>query len=411
MLKTVAGALCALLLGAAPQAWAAQAPGWIGTWGAAPVIPGADTSTRPVPRFAGQTIRQVVRISAGGIQVRVRFTNEYGTRPLHIGAARLALADTGGTIRPGSDHVLTFNGKTEVYIPEGAPMISDPIEMEVAALSSLAISLYLPDDAGPCTCHRVGSQTALISGPGDFTGATSFPIQSTTLTRPFLSGVEVRPRRAGAAIVALGDSITDGNASTADANHRWPDWLAERLYARDGARLSLGVVNQGISANRLLIDNDNQNALARFDRDVLGVAGARYLVVLLGVNDLGVNYGPPTPQRPRPPHVFTVEELIGAYKQLIERGRTHGLKVYGATITPYEGHGQWSPEGEAVRQQLNQWMRTSGAFDAVFDFDAAWRDPAGSARIRPGFGAPDNIHGVDAGYKALADAVDISLFR
>jgi lysophospholipase L1-like esterase len=363
------------------------------------------------PAFAGQTVRQVVRLSAGGSQVRIRLTNEFGSAPLHIGGAHLAMAAAGGAIQPGSDHVLTFGGSPEAVIPPGAPLLSDPVDWSLPPLASLAVSLYLPDDTGPCTCHQVGAQTGFISGPGDFTAAVQFPTASTFLYRTFLSGVEVRAEHAGGSIVILGDSISDGAVSTPDLNHRWPDRLAERLAARDGAGRAWGVANQGISGNRLLLDGAGPGALARFDRDVLGVAGARYVVVFLGVNDLGVGYGPATPQRPAPLHPPTAQAMIAAYRQLIARAHEHGLKIYGATITPYQGASYWSPAGDAVRRQINDWMLTGRAFDGVIDFDAAWRDPAQPGQIRDGFHAADHLHGSDDGYRALGDAVPLDLFR
>ncbi|HTY51013.1 MAG TPA: SGNH/GDSL hydrolase family protein [Steroidobacteraceae bacterium] len=438
--------LACVLCAAALPAHAA----WLGVWGAAPQAPNPAMGFFPAtPSFNDQTLLQVVRISAGGRRVRVRFTNEYGTRPLVIGAARIAIADAAGHFDPASSRALTFNGQPGISIPAGAPFISDPVALPVKALAQLAISIYLPGDTGPATGHFTGQQTAYVSGPGDFTARTFTP-QRKLQSRAFISGVDVdstapRPR----AIVLLADSITDGVGSTPDANHRWPDLLADRLAARPHG--ALGVVNMGISGNRLLVGGMGDSALSRFDRDVLSVPGAAYLIVFLGVNDLGMSYrqmpapgahpggpgarsaphaaaaGGPAPAsgtapaphaRPAvgpgnmlPPEHATAEDLIAGYRQLIERAHAHRLKIYAATITPYGGASYYSPAGEAVRQVINHWIRTSGAFDGVLDFDAAWRDPADPTRITAGLHAGDHLHGSDAGYRRLADSIDLSLFN
>jgi lysophospholipase L1-like esterase len=411
IMRALTGVLMALACAGTVAAAAAPpaAPRWIGSWGAPPVTPNLVPSARtPVTaRFGGQTLRQVVRISAGGRQVRIRVSNEYGREPLRIGGAHIALAGEGGAIRPGTDHVLVFSEHPATTVPPGAAVLSDPVTMDVAALSSLAVSLYLPADTGLCTCHPVAVQTGYASGPGDFTGAAAFPTQSTFLYRAFLTGVEVRTAQLAAAVVVLGDSLSDGTVSTPDGNHRWPDRLAERLNASAAGQRAWGVVNEGISGNRLLADGTGQSALARFDRDVLSVPGARYLVVLLGVNDLGQAFGPAAPAG----SPLIPEDLISGYRQIIARAHAHGIKVYGATITPYEGVGYWSAKGEADRQDINSWIRGGGAFDGVIDFDAVWRDPAHPARIRDGLHAPDHLHGSDAGYRALADAIDLKLFQ
>jgi lysophospholipase L1-like esterase len=403
----------AALACASPLPAGAAASGWIGTWGAAPTPPilSATVRSRISASFDNQTLRQVVRISAGGSWLRIRLSNEYGRAPLRIGAARIALAGPNGST-VGESRVVTFGGSPTAVIPPGAPLLSDPVEMKTAALSSLAVSLYLPEPTGPCTCHPIGAQTGFLSGPGDFTAAAEFPAEQRFVYRAFLSGVEAAPDRPASEIVVFGDSISDGTVSTPDLNQRWPDRLAERLQKRDGSRRAWGVVNAAISGNQVLGNGSSTNGLARFDRDVLSVPGARYVVVFLGVNDLGVNLGPSAPGAPpRPGPRLTADDLIAGHRQLIERAHAHGLKIYGATLTPYEGAGYWSPEGEAGRQALNQWIRTSGAYDGVIDFDAAWRDPAQPSRIREGLAAADHLHGTDLGYRILGDAVDLALFR
>lgn len=393
-----------------------EAANWIATWAAPPVPPSVATGPLPAsPMFKNQTIRQVVRISAGGNRVRIRFTNEYGTKPLVIGAARVALADQKGSPKEGADKPLTFAGKTTAVIPEGAPLLSDPLDLPVMALSSLSISVYLPEDTGPCTCHDTGMQTAYVSDTGDFTDKAFTPKQ-TMPARAFLSGVEVETTAPAKAIVVFGDSISDGMGSTVDANRRWPDLLAEKLAARDPAK-AWGIVNQGISGNRVLNDGAGQSALGRFDRDVLAVPGVAYVILFEGINDLGISFGDfngPMAERFKslqPAHKATAEAMIAGYRQLIDRAHAKGLKIYGATIAPYEGTGYYSTEGNAVRETINKWIRTSGAFDAVLDFDAVFRDPARPTQVADGLHAGDHLHGSDAGYAALAKSIDLSLFN
>jgi lysophospholipase L1-like esterase len=388
---------------------------WVQTWGASPLPPTPAFGPFPAtPSFNNQTLRETVRISAGGRRIRIRFTNEYGTQPLVIGAARVALADEKGNIQPGSDHPILFSGQPAVTIPAAAPFVSDPIDLPVKALSSLSISLYLPQDTGQCTCHQVGVQDAFVSDTGDFTDKAFEPRQ-TLQVRAFIAGVEVETAPSTRAVVVLGDSISDGVGSTVDANHRWPDLLAERLDAK-GAN-AWGVVNMGISGNRILGDGAGQSALARFDRDVLSTPGVKVVIVFEGVNDIGISYG--TPQGPladrfkalAPAHKVTSDDLIAGYRQLIARARSRGLRIVGATITPYGGAMYYAAEGETVRQAVNHWIRTGHEFDGVIDFDAAIRDPNDPTRIKEGFHAGDHLHGSDAGYVAMAAAIQLSLLK
>ncbi len=402
----------ALLINALPG----EGAEWIATWGAAPLPPTPALGPFPAtPSFHDQTVRQVVRVSAGGERVRIRFTNEYGTKPLLIGAAHVMLADTAGVPQAGSDKEILFAGKPSALIPAGAPLLSDPVELPVKALSSLSISLYLPEDTGPCTCHSTGMQTTYVSDRGDFT-KRSFEPKEKIQSRAFLSGVEVETARSAKTVVAFGDSITDGLGSTVDADRRWPDLLAARLAARGGP-VAWGMVNMGISGNRILDDNAAQNALARFDRDVLSVPGAAYVIIFEGVNDLGLSFGDfsgplaASFKNMAPAHKATAEALIAGYRQLIARAHSKGLKVLGATITPYGGSAYFSAQGEEQRQAVNRWIRTGGAFDGVLDFDAVWRDPAQAARIKAGLHAGDHLHGSDAGYDALARSIELGLFK
>ena len=395
---------------------AGNASEWIGTWGAAPEPPRAAGGRFPAtPSYENQTIREVVRIAAGGGRFRVRFTNEYGTKPLVIGAASLALADSKGDIAAESIRPLTFAGQRSVTIPAGAPYLSDPVELDAKPLSNLSISLYVPQDTGQCTCHGVGMQKADVSGPGNFTDEPFMP-KSSTQARAFISGVLVETSRPGKTIVAFGDSITDGVGSTVNADRRWPDLLADRLIARKD-RLQWGVVNMGISGNRVLNDGAGQSALARLDRDVLSVPGVAYVIVFEGVNDLGISFGHFTgplaeafKSQAASGHVST-EQMIAGYRQIIDRAHARGLKVFGATIAPYEGAAYYSEDGEAVREAINQWIRTSRSFDGVLDFDAALRDPADPKRIATPLQAGDHLHGSDAGYAAIAHSIDLALFR
>jgi lysophospholipase L1-like esterase len=402
--------LLAALLSASPV-FAAQ---WVTSWAASPLPPAPGMGPLPgTPSFDNQTIRQVLRLSAGGSRLRLKLTNEYGTAPLRIAAATVSLVAEDGKLGPVLP--LSFAGQKAVVIPAGAPLLSDPLQLPVGARARLSVSLYLPEPTGPCTCHSVGVQDAFVSGPGDYTAA-SFTADHTVQMRAFVSGVEVQSAR-GRTIVVLGDSISDGVGSTVNTDHRWPDLLAARLAARkDGS--SWGVANQGISGNRVLDGGAGESALSRFDRDVLGQAGVTHVILFLGVNDLGISFGNvtegPMAQYFRaliPKEKATAQRIIAGYQQLIARAHAHGIKIYGATIAPYEGASYWSAAGESERAAINQWIRTGAAFDAVLDFDAVLRDPTLQTRIRESYQAGDHLHGSDAGYAALANSVDLALFK
>jgi lysophospholipase L1-like esterase len=389
----------------APSAAAAQAR-WIGSWAASPAPPmpasSAAGARAAAPTFEDQTILQIVRLSAGGTRLRIRFTNEYGQKPLVIGAARVTLIREDG--HPSGAQAVTFSGRPGAVIPPGAPLVSDPIALPAPALAELAIAIHVANQA-VCTCHMAGAQGVLVSPKGDF---TSRDFRNTappgTAYRAFLSGVEVETAARSPVIVAFGDSITDGTGSTPGVNHRWPDRLAERLAAERRGRPA-AVVNAGIGGNRVLSDGAiasfGQSALARFDRDVLAVPGVTHVVVLEGVNDLGGGGAEPP----------TAEQLMAGYRQLIARAHAHGVKVIGATILPYEGARYFHRNGEAVRQQLNAWIRNGREFDGVIDFDAAMRDRAAPTRMRASEHIGDWLHPNDAGYRVMGDAVDLKLFR
>ncbi|MGW6520577.1 MULTISPECIES: SGNH/GDSL hydrolase family protein [unclassified Streptomyces] len=387
---------------------------WVRTWGAAPHAPIEEFG--PLPSFADTTLRQVVRISGGGHRLRLRLTNEYGTEPLIIGAAQIALAAPDGGIRPGSDRVLTFAGKPDATVPVGAPMLSDPIELPLPALSELSISLYLPEAVKSTTCHAMGVQTSW-SIPGNTVAALALPAEATPLPlQALISAIDVLPEGPATAVAVIGDSNTDCSGTTPDTNRRWTDRLAERLAGQNGR--TAHVSNQGISGNRMLNEGLGEAVLARFDRDVLATPGLGYVVIAIGLGDIGVSYPPRDGSGPSddflamfPGAPVTADDLIAGYVQLVARGRARGVRVYGVTLTPYEGDEIFTREGERVRQAVNEWIRTSGAFDAVLDFDAVWRDPAHPARIQEGFHAGDHLHGSDAGCRALGDSIDLTLFR
>jgi lysophospholipase L1-like esterase len=350
-----------------------------------------------------QTIRQIVRTSIGGSRVRVVLSNAFGTAPLEIGAGHVALRDKDAAIVASSAKPLRVSGAPKFSILAGATVVTDPVELAVAPASDLVIDLYLPGDLGvspsPVTTHNGASQTNFVSETGNHSGVAALPVSARSGAWLLLARVEVMAPAGTAAVVAFGDSITDGARSTADTNNRWPDQLARRLAARKGA--GVAVLNAGISGNRVLGDGAGVSALARFDRDVLMQTGVTHVVVLEGINDIGVARNNPSP---------SAEDLIAGHKQLIERAHARGLKIYGATLTPYEGAGYYTPEGEAKRQALNNWIRTSRAYDGVIDFDMITRDPAAPTKFLPAYDSGDHLHPGDAGYKAMGDAVDLALF-
>lgn len=364
---------------------------------APPVIP-------PAPKFANQTLRMIVRSSIGGRRVVVHLSNAYGTEPLHIGSAHIALRDKDSSIVSGSDHALTFGGSPSTSIPAGAEMLSDPLEFTVPKLADIAVSVFVPSEVASPTTHLTGLHTTYISKDGDFTAAPSIADATTRQSWYWLSEIDVAAERDASLVVAFGDSITDGATSTPDTDHSWPSLLAKRLEANKSTA-NVAIVNEGISGNRLLADGAGISALARFDRDVLTQPGIKWIVVLEGINDIGLS------SIGGPQAAVTAEELIGAHKQLIERAHEHGIKIAGATLTPYQGAAYYSDQGETMREALNQWIRTSKAYDAVIDFDQVTRDPANPKQIRADFNIRDHLHPNDAGYQAMADAIDLALFK
>jgi lysophospholipase L1-like esterase len=393
---------------AAPEQVQAQAqPAWINTWIASPEA--RWNGDFPLPtnlphQLWDQTVRQVARVSIGGSRVRILLSNAYGTHPLKIGSADIALSRKDASIVPGSDRVLTFGGKTSVVIPPGAPMLSDPVDLDVAALSHLAVSLYLPDPTAPASFHWDARQTAYV-GAGNQTAATSLKVDSTLTTRVFLAAIQVEAAPGTRTVVALGDSITDGDGATMDADARWPDFLAQRLAPRDVA-----VLNAGISGGRMLRDKMGVNALARFQRDVLAQPGICAVIVLMGINDIAWKDTPLALSD----ESTTAQDLIAGYQQLIARAHARGVRIIGATLTPFEGaledtpmRGYYGAGKERIRQQVNDWIRHSGAFDAVIDFDTILRDPAHPTRLLPAYDSGDHLHPGDVGNRVMAEAIDL----
>ena len=408
------GAAALLALTFAAGSGRAQSAGedWIGTWTAAPQpVWGTDF---PVPwtlprNVWNQTIREIAHVSIGGHRVRVVLSNQYSDRPLVIGAAHVALAGSGSTIAAGSDRALTFGGAASITVPPGAPAVSDPVDLDVPALGDLAVSLFLPDVTPVTTAHWEGVQTAYVSETGNHAADAEIKAQSTMKSRAFLSEIMV-PAPAGArAVVTFGDSITDGANSTPDANHRWPDMLAARLHK--AGHDDVAVLDEAISGERVLSDRMGVNALAAFDTEILSQPHVRTVVLMMGINDIGWPGTPLAPHEPAP----SAQDVIAGYKQLIARAHLHGLRIIGATLTPFDDafkglpfEGYFTEAKEAKRQAVNEFIR-SGAFDGVIDFDAAVRDPANPRVIQARYDSGDHLHPNDAGYAAMAEAVDLGM--
>lgn len=410
------GVGCMSLLVASPFCAAANPSAsspWVATWGAGMVatVPGE------APDFSGQTLRQVVHTSVGGKRVRVWLSNRFGREPLHIGAAHVALSAITGTdasatpstdesaIQSGSDRTLTFNQQGSVVIPPGAAIVSDPVTLDVPALSNLSVSVYFPDHTMATTEHSSAQQisysaTGNVVDASDLAGK-SWPEKSWYV----LSGVDV-DAPGNSAVVAFGDSITDGAYATENENHRWPDYLATRLAGNADTRKAgvLGVVNVGIGGNRVLLDGYGPNAVARVNWDIVARSGARYLIVLESINDIGRYV------RDHQPYGDLTQRLEAGLAELATQAHQHNISVIGATLTPYQGCGYYSVEGDAVRQAVNQWIRTSQTFDGVADFDQAVRDPQNPLHFASQYDSGDHLHPKDAGYQAMANAINLALF-
>jgi lysophospholipase L1-like esterase len=405
MLRRWIGPVSAFVLSfaiaSACPAQTAPHPQWNGTWASSPMLAVSGFAVHP---FSATTLREVVHVSAGGSQVRVRFTNAYGLDHLIIRDAHVALSAGGSAIQPGTDHALAFGGANTISIPPGAEMFSDPVALDVPPLSDLAVSFFLPPQIMRAeTYHDLANQDNFIAD-GDQASAASLAQPTTTESWYFLDGIDVNAVEDSRSIVAFGDSITDGHHSTLNGNARWPDFLAGRLQ-HDPAFEHVGVLNQGISGNRVLNDQTGPNALSRIDRDIISQSGARYLILLESVNDIGRQ------RRLSGPHdKVDAQQIEEGLRQIAEAAREHGMKVYGATVTAL-GTDYYNEKAEQMREAVNDWIRTSGTFDSVIDFDKITRDPQKPQQLNPLYNSGDGLHPNDAGYKAMGDSIDLALFR
>ncbi len=375
---------------------------WVGTWATSPA------SSETGVAFNNHTIRMNPRVSIGGDTVRVRISNAYGNGNLAIGAAYVGIREKGPSIVPGSERKLTFGGVGSATVAAGALVISDAVELEVKPLADLAVSLYLPGEISTDfqITGRYARQTNYISPPGDFAAEVTMPVGTITDEWFFVSGIDVLARTEAGGVVALGDSLTDANISTHDAYSRWPDQLARRLVARHGGR-SLGVMNQGLGGNRILHDLRGDSGLRRFDRDVLAQPGVTHAIVMLGTNDLRNRIA-------KPEQEVTAEQLIAGLGQMALRAQTSGIKLFGATLTPFGNEtflpGAWNPVREGHRAAVNDWIRNGGALDGIVDFDEALRDPERPTQMLPIYDCGDGLHPSDLGYCSMGNAIELTLF-
>lgn len=401
--------LLLLLLAATPAA----AETWIGSWGAAP----QPAMPSGLEKFENETLRLIVHVSAGGQKLRVRFSNLEGDKPLKIGATHVARRVAAAETDPATDRALTFGGKATATIPPHGALTSDPVALDLPALSDLAVSLFLPDATDARTTHILAQQTSYVAS-GDHTGVAKFPVARQLDSWPFLTRVDVAAGQDAGMTVAFGDSLVDGDGSTSDANHRWPDLLAARLQA---AGCSLGVLNEGLIGNRLLRDSPVQarkqigaafgeSGLRRFRHDVLEQPGLRVVVLRIGGNDLGLPGAVAAPSE-----AVTAPQLIAGYRKLAAEARRHGIRVIGTTLTPFEdttiAPGYYTPAKDAIRHQVNDWLRAHKPFDALIDIDTILRDPDHPARLAPKYDSGDHLHPNDSGYAAIADAFPLALFE
>jgi lysophospholipase L1-like esterase len=410
--------VCLLFL--VPQPAAAQRNAWIATWAASPQ-PSAPDPQEPLLNIEDQTVRERVRVSIAGAQICLRLSNEYGSAPLLIGSATVAVPNDSTSIRPGTIQAVTFGGRNSVTIPVGAPVLSDPVAFPVASGAEISISLYFPKRVPTPTLHALALKRAVVSQPGDHTRAEKLEAGAVSESLILLSAVLVPAQPSQRLVVAFGDSVTDGDRSAIDADRNWPSDLVRRL-GKTPEYSKVAVVNAGIAGNRLLSDCFlasagcfGVSALARFDRDALAVPGVTHIVLLEGINDIGFPGAKLGGSYLADPEDFRApEDLMDAYRQLISRAHVHGVKLIGGTIGPFEGvtlPGYYSESKEAARQTVNKWIRTSGSFDGVIDFDAVLRDPDHPSRLLPRFASKDHLHPNDDGYQAMADAIDLALFK
>ncbi|HKF42904.1 MAG TPA: SGNH/GDSL hydrolase family protein [Thermoanaerobaculia bacterium] len=420
---TAALLLLAAALSPAPAPDAS--PRWIGTWATA-----AQPASPKVQTYKNQTLRLIVHTSVGGAKVRIKISNTYGEKSLLIGAAHLARRTTGADIEPASDRPVLFKGQSSTTVPPRSMVVSDPTALDVPALSDLAISIFLPQTTEATTVHSLAKQSNYVSAEtGDHSADAKFTAEKTFRNWPFLTGVDVTASPRGAAIVAFGSSLTDGDGTTTDTNRRFPDVLAERLQKEGGGKRELGMLNEGIIGNRLLNDSPpqaaggrfgvmlGQSGLARFERDVLDQAGVKYVILGLGINDI-VFPGSLTPAAER----ITAEDIIAGYRQLIARAHKKGIRIVGTTNGPFENAFLalgppaepilfYSPEKEGLRQKVNEWILGSGEFDGVVDLDKVLRDPTHPTQLLPEYDSGDHVHPNDAGSAAEGNAFPVSLFE
>jgi lysophospholipase L1-like esterase len=406
-----------LIVSSAPQSAPAQAAPfqyiWVATWGTSQQIPEPQNAL-PTDDLRDATIRQIFHLSLGGQTLRVHLSNAFGTEALHFTSVRIARpvatdsAASPGVINPTTDKALTFAGKSDATVPPGAELLSDPVEFPAAALSDVVVTFHFDVPPAQQTGHP-GSRATSYFVHGDFVAAPNLPEAKHVDHWYQVSEIDVLASPGAAAVVVLGDSITDGHGATTNGNDRWTDVLAARLQTSSYTR-NIGVSNQGIGGNHLLTDGLGPNALARFDRDVLGPSGVRWVILFEGVNDLGglARTAEVSPAE----HATQVQRVLAAYQQIIQRTHAHGLRVIGATITPYVGSDYYHPGplSEADRQSVNQWIRSPGHFDAVLDFDSVVRDPQHPDRLMPTYDCGDHLHPSPAGYKAMGESIPLSLF-
>jgi lysophospholipase L1-like esterase len=396
---------------------------WVSAWSSAMHAPLAFVPGQAVSGLENRTLRMIVRPTIAGERMRIRFSNECGNQPLPIGAAHIALVSKDDKIIAASDRTLTFSGKGSTRIPPGAPMLSDPVDLKFPAFSEIAVSIFLPVNVDNVTFHLAGQKPTYISEPGNFTATAEIPNATTKPSWFFLSGLEVFAPGQTMTILALGDSITDGVGAEQGDYNDWPNLLANRLAAQKGLP-EMAVVNTGIGGNRVLHNGAGISTLARFDRDVLARPGIGGIILLEGINDIGWPRmklpapGPGDPARgnssaesPFANEFVDAQDIIAGYQQIIDRAHQHGIRVFIATMLPYEGADYFTEDGEAIRAAVNQWIRTSSAVDGYFDFDKAVRDPDHPERFRDGYHSGDNLHPSAIGYKAMADAVNLAVLR